>query len=137
MKGVFVFRLCLLCMALAFTSCHKEDAPNVSPCGKTLFMYMPWSGDRNALTSYFYTNISDMENAVREVGLDDERVVVSSMITEIMWHTCAETRLCSVNFRLNWNVPFLKKRIQDVTFRLRVASSPFGLSPASPLPLPA
>ena len=39
-------------------------------------MYMPWSGDSYALTSYFYTNISDMEDAIREIGLDDERVVV-------------------------------------------------------------
>ena len=78
MKRLFAVRLCLLVIvALVFASCHKEeDAPDVSPCGKTLFMYMPWSGDRNALTSYFYTNISDMEDAIREVGLDDERVVV-------------------------------------------------------------
>ena len=54
MKRWFVFQLGLLCMALVFTSCHKEeDTPSVSPCGKTLFMYMPWSGNSNALTSYF------------------------------------------------------------------------------------
>ena len=78
MKGLFAVRLCLLgMMILLFASCHKEeDAPDVSPCERTLFMYMPWSGDSYALTSYFYTNISDMEDAIREVGLDDERVVV-------------------------------------------------------------
>lgn len=77
MKGLFAVRLCLLgMMILLFASCHKEDAPDVSPCERTLFMYMLWSGDSYALTSYFYTNISDMEDAIREVGLDDERVVV-------------------------------------------------------------
>ena len=92
MKKLFVVRLCLLgMMALTFVSCHKEESePDVSPCGKTLFMYLPWSGN---LTSYFYTNISDMENAIREVGLDDERVVVffstSSSEATMFEITCA------------------------------------------------
>ena len=70
MKGLFAVRLCLLgMMILLFASCHKEeDAPDVSPCERTLFMYMPWSGNSNALTSYFYTNISDMEDAIRKFG---------------------------------------------------------------------
>ena len=336
MKRLFAVRLCLLVIvALVFASCHKEeDAPDVSPCERTLFMYMPWSGDSYALTSYFYTNISDMEDAIHEIGLNDERVVVflstssseatmfeitctdgncqrvtlkeytspafttiegltsilndvksfapaqsyamtigchgmgwlpvhsrrsrsmedafkphweyeqalptryfggtssmyqtdistleesleqagmpmeyilfddcymssievayalrhvaeyliacpteimafgmpyaeigryllgepdyesmyltnrnaatcnrwtdthrpSSMITVTTWHICVETQLYSINSRLNWSVPFLIKHIQDVTSRLLVALSPFGLSPASLLPLPA
>ena len=36
-------------------------------------MYLPWSTNR---TPYVYTNITDMEKAVREKGLDNERVVV-------------------------------------------------------------
>lgn len=36
-------------------------------------MYLPWSTN---LTSYFYQNIDDMEDAISRRGLDKERVLV-------------------------------------------------------------
>ena len=36
-------------------------------------MYLPWSTN---LTSYFYNNISDMEEAIQEKGLHNERIIV-------------------------------------------------------------
>lgn len=83
MKSGFC-RICLLFVIIIFVSCQKEEEPAPAVCGKTLFMYLPWSGDRNALTSYFQTNISDMEHAISQRGLDDERVIVffSSTSTE-------------------------------------------------------
>ena len=43
---------------------------------KTLFMYFPWSGNVNPLTSDFYKNVADMENAIIAKGLDSKRVIV-------------------------------------------------------------
>ena len=54
-------------------SCEENETTSDPVCGRTLFMYLPWSTN---LTSYFYTNVSDMEEAVCENGLEDERVIV-------------------------------------------------------------
>lgn len=48
----------MMLVALALTglsSCHDdEDAPEIKPEQRTLFMYFPWSTN---LTDYFYDNI--------------------------------------------------------------------------------
>ena len=63
----------LLVIGLSFlTSCQKEDLPPADN-ERTLFMYLPWSTN---LTSYFYQNIADMEEAIARRGLDRERVLV-------------------------------------------------------------
>lgn len=54
------------------TSCQKEEIPSADN-ERTLFMYLPWSTN---LTSYFYQNIADMEEAIARRGLDRERVLV-------------------------------------------------------------
>ena len=36
-------------------------------------MYLPWSTN---LTSYFYDNITDLEKAIAEKGLEQEKVIV-------------------------------------------------------------
>lgn len=67
----------MMLVALALTglsSCHDdEDAPEVKPEQRTLFMYFPWSTN---LTDYFYDNILAMEEAIAKTGLDNERVIV-------------------------------------------------------------
>jgi len=63
----------LLVIGLSFlTSCQKEALPPADN-ERTLFMYLPWSTN---LTSYFYQNIADMEEAIARRGLDRERVLV-------------------------------------------------------------
>ena len=55
----------MMLVALALTglsSCHDdEDAPEIKPEQRTLFMYFPWSTN---LTDYFYDNILAMEEAI-------------------------------------------------------------------------
>lgn len=55
-----------------FISCDKEDFKLEINNQRTVFMYLPWSTN---LTSYFYNNISDIEKAIQENGLDNERVI--------------------------------------------------------------
>lgn len=65
---------------LLFISCHdsgdddaSDDNTDSDPVEHTFIMFFPWS---NNLTSYFYTNISDMKSAVAGGILDDERIIV-------------------------------------------------------------
>lgn len=69
----FTCRFCLLAAIVLLVACRENETDEEPFCERTLFMYLPWSTN---LTPYFYTNISDMEKAVREKGLDNERVVV-------------------------------------------------------------
>lgn len=48
-----------------FISCDKEGFKLEINNQRTVFMYLPWSTN---LTSYFYNNISDMEEATQEKG---------------------------------------------------------------------
>ena len=83
MKRVF-FLYIILCMCLA--SCCKEDHPPPSmKTEQTLFVYMPWSTN---LTAYFERNIADIEKAIQEKGIENERILVYLMSspTEIMVH---------------------------------------------------
>ncbi len=60
------------------------------PSKQTLLMYFPWSGN---LTSYFETNISDMEKALAQGILQEERVLVlfmDSPTTASLFELCAE-----------------------------------------------
>lgn len=69
-KGCILF---LILGLLLFSSCEKEKEQNIKINQKTLFMYLPWSSN---LTSYFYNNISDMEECITNKGLHNERVIV-------------------------------------------------------------
>lgn len=80
-----------LALSVCLTSCEKEapvtdtpdpdeeeqiETPNPiipSDTEQTVFMYFPWSDN---LTSYFYQNITDMENMIRKNVLTKERVIV-------------------------------------------------------------
>lgn len=60
------------------------------PSKQTLLMYFPWSGN---LTSYFETNIQDMEKALAQGILQEERVLVLFMdtaTTASLFELCAE-----------------------------------------------
>lgn len=62
----------LLSFLFVLFSCEKEEfEPEINQ--RTTFMYFPWSED---LIDYFYNNISDMEYAIKETGLKNERVIV-------------------------------------------------------------
>lgn len=72
-----LIRLAWMGMACLFLlpSCgsEEEDKPNYE---RTLLMYYPWTGDSNALTSYFWGNISTMKEAYEAHGSKAERIVV-------------------------------------------------------------
>ncbi len=63
---------------LSLTACSDDDDKSSAKAltEKTLFVYLPWSGNSNALTSYFRKNISDIKEAIDKRGLKNERVVV-------------------------------------------------------------
>lgn len=70
-RGLHILVL-LICVMGIFSCDEEEDFP-IAANERTLFMYMPWSTN---LTDYFYNNISDMEKAISQSGLDSERVLV-------------------------------------------------------------
>lgn len=65
--------LAVAALAVVTAGCGDEPSNPDIRTDYALVMYFPWSGN---LTSYFQRNISDMEAAVAEAGLTDERVVV-------------------------------------------------------------
>ena len=70
----------LLSFLFVLFSCEKEEfEPEINQ--RTTFMYFPWSED---LIDYFYNNISDMEYAIKETGLKNERVIVF-LSTSSIW----------------------------------------------------
>lgn len=72
MKLIRLLPILLVIGLSCLTSCQKEEIPSADN-ERTLFMYLPWSTN---LTSYFYQNIEDMEDAISRRGLDKERVIV-------------------------------------------------------------
>lgn len=66
---------CAVFLCFSIVSCEKDDEkePEEEKNYRTLFMYMPWSSN---LTEYFWQNISDMEENICNVGLENEKVVV-------------------------------------------------------------
>jgi Clostripain family. len=72
MKRIFFAYIVLF---LSLVACCKDDDPE-QLTDQTLFMYMPWSTN---LTSYFERNIEDIEKAIREKGIEKERVLVYFM----------------------------------------------------------
>jgi len=72
MKLIRLFPILLVIGLSCLTSCRKEEIPSADN-ERTLFMYLPWSTN---LTSYFYQNIDDIEDAISRRGLDKERVLV-------------------------------------------------------------
>ena len=71
-RVIFIYFILLVSLA----SCCKDDDPLPQTAGQTLFVYMPWSSN---LTSFFERNIEDIEKAIREEGLEKERVIVYFM----------------------------------------------------------
>lgn len=78
-----VCRALLLALAVfsplfVLTSCQGDDGADadIATTNNTLLMYMPWTGDKNTLTSYFWTNISDMKKAYANSGVSGSQQVV-------------------------------------------------------------
>jgi len=66
---------------LVFTSCNdSESDENVLPtvnAEKTIFMYLPWTGDNNNLYNNFLQNIKDIEQAiVDENGIGNKNLMI-------------------------------------------------------------
>ena len=65
---------------MLFVGCSKEESPRPpQPTEQTLLMYLPWSGNSNALTSNFLVNIQDMKDALLQVRPEGSRVLVFFM----------------------------------------------------------
>ncbi|MDR3119425.1 MAG: hypothetical protein LBU44_08455 [Mediterranea sp.] len=75
----FLFILTIGIITLA--SCSKDESGPPCETEQTLFLYMPWSSN---LTPYFSQNIADLETAVKENILKNNRLIVffSSSATE-------------------------------------------------------
>ena len=66
---------------LVFTSCNDSVSDdNVLPtvnAEKTIFMYLPWTGDNNNLYNNFLQNIKDIEQAiVDENGIGNKNLMI-------------------------------------------------------------
>ena len=98
--------LCLITLSFFVLSCEKDEIESVEN-QKTLFMYLPWSTN---LTSNFYTNISDMEKAISQKGLNGERVIVFMSTTSekaILFEiTCKKGKCEQVTLKEYNNPPF-------------------------------
>ena len=98
--------LCLITLSFFVLSCEKDEIEPVEN-QKTLFMYLPWSTN---LTSNFYTNISDMEKAISQKGLNGERVIVFMSTTSekaILFEiTCKKGKCEQVTLKEYNNPPF-------------------------------
>lgn len=81
-----------LVLLFCFTSCDDNNTNSSETVERTLFMYLPWSGNSTPsggiynLLSYFKVNIEDIQTAIMENGLQSERVLVfiSTSPTEAM-----------------------------------------------------
>lgn len=69
--------LLVAALVLVFASCKEDDPEPETPSTlKTVFVYMPWTGNSGSLLSSFRTNLEDMKAALLATGLNRERVVV-------------------------------------------------------------
>ncbi len=125
--------------------CSDEDFDGAGTTEKVLFMYFPWSVD---LTSYFRTNVSDMEQAISRRGLQDERVVVffstSSTEAEMYEIVCNNNKCERVLLKEYSNPSFttvegLASILNDVkafapasTYAMAIGSHGMGWVPVSP-----
>lgn len=62
-----------LVLSFSVIACKNDDLDPVETERQTVFMYMPWS---NNLLNAFHKNIDDMEKAILERGLSNEKVLV-------------------------------------------------------------
>jgi len=86
-----------LILGISIVSCCTDDdpPPTLTKTEQTLFIFMPWSTD---LTSYFQRNITDIEKAISEKGIEKERILVYFMYSATE-ATLYELRFENVNSR--------------------------------------
>ncbi len=70
LKSVLVCLVCIL--SFMVSSCH-DDLEQDETVDRTLFIFMPWTGD---LTEALSANVADMESVIASKGLGSQRVVV-------------------------------------------------------------
>lgn len=95
---------------IALASCdHDTTSTTDEPTyEKTLLMYLPWSGDKSDLTSYFWTNIADMKEAYDRYGSKKERVVVficTSGTKAVMFDLAEYTGHDEQSLERYWQIP--------------------------------
>lgn len=94
----------ILLLSIIFLSCRKEDnEPEITE--RTVFMYLPWSTN---LTSYFYDNITDLEKAIAEKGLEQEKVIVfmsTSALEAEMFEIVYNKGICKRNILKEYSNP--------------------------------
>lgn len=95
---------------VVFASCdHDTGSTTDGPAyEKTLLMYLPWSGDKSDLTSYFWTNIADMKEAYDQYGSGKERVVVficTSGTKAVMFDLAEYTGHDEQSLEKYWQIP--------------------------------
>lgn len=72
----------IMSVLLIFSSCSDNEYSNdgILPktnAEKTIFIYMPWTGDNNNLYNYFINNINDVESAiVNQNGLGNQNLMI-------------------------------------------------------------
>lgn len=106
-RPAYVALLLFIFVGACFSSCSDDNCDGPAATEKTLFMYFPWS---NNLTSYFETNIADMETAIAQHGLRGERVLVffssSSDEARLFEITCEGHACQRVTLKEYTNPPF-------------------------------
>ena len=93
-------------LAISIVSCCKDDdPPPLTKTEQTLFIYMPWSTD---LTSYFQGNIADIEKAMLEKGIENERILVyfmSSATEASLYELIFENDMSARKVLMNYSNP--------------------------------
>lgn len=76
----FIYTLLLIASLCSLASCEKSESSEPETpqtADKTIFVFMPYTGENNSLYSNFITNIGDMERAIiQKGGLGNNHLVV-------------------------------------------------------------
>lgn len=78
-KKLFTLFICLLSLAMTFTSCSDEAVDVESVNKQTIFVFYPWTGGTNTsgLKDYLENNVDSMcAGIVDKKGLTNTRVLV-------------------------------------------------------------
>ena len=143
------FFFCLITISFSFflISCEKEDVK--LPNQKTVFMYLPWPADRT-LTESFETNISDLEKAISDKGLNNEKVVVfisTSSTQATLYEITCKNGICKHDTLKNYTNPSfttaegiafilseMKSAAPALTYAMIIGGHGMGWIPVYPTP---
>ncbi len=110
-KRIFILPLLLLTILVpGACSDDSDDDKRPEPVRKTLFFYMPWSGNSSDLTSAFYKNIQSMKAAIANGGLTNERIIVFISVSASraqMFEITYKNGMCSEEMIREYSSPML------------------------------